>query len=180
MKIKTARLILRPFQPQDAQALFELNSDPDVMRYTGDRPFVDAAEASDFINQYRETEDPGFGRMAVTNAQDGEFMGFCGLKRDAKTREIDLGFRFFRRHWAKGIATEAAAASLDAGFSRLGLSEITGRAMRENLASITVLQKLGMRFKEISESAGLIWLVYSISAQEYSGQSRPDRDPRAR
>lgn len=170
--IETPRLILRPFEARDAQALFELNSNREVLRYTGDRPFHDTAEAAEFIEKYSDQNQPGFGRLAVTGIKDGEFMGFCGINRDPDSGETDLGFRFFRRHWAKGIATEAASASLEAGFSRLGLAEITGRAMRENLPSISVLQKLGMRFKEISESAGIIWLVYAISAEEYSSRGR--------
>lgn len=170
--IETQRLVLRPFEARDAQALFELNSHPDVMRYTGDQPFRDAAEAADFIEEYRAKTEPGFGRLAVTSIKNGEFMGFCGLNRDPDSGQVDLGFRFFRRHWAKGIATEAALACLEAGFGRLGLTEITGRAMRENLPSISVLQKLGMRFTQISESAGTIWLIYAISDEEYSRRSR--------
>lgn len=61
----TARLTLRHFHTQDAAALFRLNSDPEVMRYTGDRPFVDPSAARHFIAHYDHYERNGFGRWAV-------------------------------------------------------------------------------------------------------------------
>ena len=98
-------------------------------------------------------------------------MGFCGLRRHETSGEVDLGFRLFQKYWSKGFATEAAGASLFAGFERFGLDKIVGRAMRENLPSITVLQKLGMRFREVSEENQLFWLVYTISAEMFRKQA---------
>lgn len=165
--IDTPRLHLRPFRPDDADALFRLNSDPDVMRYTGDTPFSDPAAARAFLDRYDRYTVDGFGRWAVEQRSDGAFMGFCGLHRDDETGAVDLAFRFFRRFWAAGYATEAARASLQAGFERFGLREIEGRAMRENLASITVLQKLGMKYREMVEDDGEFWLVYAVNARRF-------------
>ncbi len=175
--ISTDRLVLRRFCAQDAAPLFELNSDAEVLRYTGDEPFPNVAAAADFIRGYSHYRDHSFGRWAVTGRESGAFMGFCGLRSSAHTGEVDLGFRLFRKYWARGIATEAARATLKAGFEQFKLGEITGRAMRENLPSITVLQKLGMRFRELSEEKELFWLVYAITAEEYKDQSLPRSDP---
>ena len=103
-----------------------------------------------------------------------EFLGFCGLRRDNPTPEVDLGFRFFRRFWAKGFATEAARAALAAGFGQFGLNEIIGRTMRENLASTSVLKKLGMTFREVSEEGDLLWLIYVIDRATF--ESQPDSE----
>ena len=165
--IETSRLRLRPFRTDDADALFRLNSDPDVMRYTGDTPFSDPAGTRAFLDRYDRYAVDGFGRWAVERRPDAEFMGFCGLHRDQETGIVDLAFRFFRRFWAAGYATEAARASLEAGFERFGLREIEGRAMRENLASITVLQKLGMKYREMVEDDGEFWLVYAVDARRF-------------
>lgn len=170
--ISTDRLVLRRFCAQDAAPLFELNSDAEVLRYTGDEPFPNVAAAADFIRGYSHYRDHNFGRWAVTGRESGAFMGFCGLRCSAHTGEVDLGFRLFRKYWARGIATEAARAALKAGFEQFKLGEITGRAMRENLPSITVLQKLGMRFRELSEEKELFWLVYAITATEYREQAK--------
>ena len=137
------------------------------MRYTGDPPFRDALAARKFIDTYTHYANYGFGRWAVTLRETGAFIGFCGLRKAEKSSAVDLGFRFFQKHWAKGFATEAAGAALAAGFRQFELKDITGKAMRENLPSITVLQKLGMRFRELAEENDLFWLIYSISQDEY-------------
>lgn len=165
--LRTPRLLLREFREIDAEPLFRLNSDPDVMRYTGDAPFAEPAAALDFIRHYDHYQRHGFGRWAVTSRESGDFMGFCGLRRHPEYGDIDLAFRLFRCHWDSGYATEAAHASLAAGFDRFGLQEITGWAMRENRPSITVLGKLGMRFREMAEDSGVCWLVYAISADAF-------------
>ena len=54
--------------------------------------------------------------------------------------------RFFRRYWGRGYATEAARACLDYGFRILRLKRIVGRVMRENAASVRVLEKIGLEF----------------------------------
>ncbi|NND45147.1 MAG: GNAT family N-acetyltransferase [Xanthomonadales bacterium] len=166
--VRTSRLELREFQASDAEALYALNSDPKVLRYTGEQPFPDVAAAAAFIDGYTHYRDYGFGRWAVIHLDSGAFMGFCGLRRQAAGGPVDLAFRLFPRYWAKGYATEAANAALAAGFGQFGLEEITGRAMRENLPSISILQNLGMRFQSVQEEHGLIWLVYVIGREEFN------------
>ncbi|MEE4173454.1 MAG: GNAT family N-acetyltransferase [Xanthomonadales bacterium] len=164
--LETPRLRLRQFRPGDAEALYRLNTDPDVMRYTGEAPFVDPAAARHFLKHY-SYEPEGFGRWAVTLRETGEFMGFCGLKRAEADGDVDLGFRLFRQHWAAGYATEAGKACLQAGFERFGLALITGRVMRENGPSISVLQKLGMTYREMIEADGEFWLIYAVSRERF-------------
>lgn len=164
--LETPRLRLREFRPDDAEALFRLNSDLDVMRYTGDAPFVDPASARHFLKHYSYAPE-GLGRWAVTNRETGEFMGFCGLKRADTAGDVDLGFRLFRQHWAAGYATEAGKACLQAGFERFGLDVIIGRVMRENGPSISVLQKLGMTYREMIEADGEFWLIYAVRKDRF-------------
>jgi RimJ/RimL family protein N-acetyltransferase len=160
-------LVLREFEARDAKALYALNSDPEVLRYTGDDPFPNVNASADFIAAYDHYRKHGFGRWAVVARDNDAFMGFCGLRRSPVDGSVDLGFRLFRKYWAQGFATEAARAALQGGFDHFRLEEITGRAMRENLPSITVLQKLGMRFSAVTEERGLIWLVYVISKDRF-------------
>ena len=148
----TDRLVLRSLRASDAGELFDLNSDPEVMRYTGEEPFANADEALRFVERNDADATGGLARWAVTDARNGDFMGYCGLRRDGPEEEVDLGFRLFRRYWSRGYATEAARASLAAGFERFGLERIIGRAMRENLPSITVLRKLGMQLCRASRT----------------------------
>ena len=165
--IDTPRLLLREFSVEDAAPLFALNSHRDVMRYTGEEPFADERAALQYIESYDHYQDHGFGRWAVLDKLSGTFMGFCGLRHNGDTGEVDLAFRLFREYWAAGYATEASQASLAAGFREFGLADIIGRAMRENLPSISVLQKLGMSFRHMAEDHGLFWLIYGVSREEF-------------
>ena len=63
--IETPRLILREFELDDAFDIYKLNADPEVIRYTGDPPFETVESARDFLNNYKDYENNGFGRWAV-------------------------------------------------------------------------------------------------------------------
>ena len=165
--LSTERLYLRELHSEDAAALYALNSDPDVMRYTGDEAFASRTAAEAFIRDYDQYRKHGFGRWAVMLERNHRFIGWSGLRRDDDTGEVDLGFRFFTPYWAQGYATEAGRAALQLGFERFGLSRIIGRSMRENLPSVAVLQKLGMRFCEVREDSGVLWLVYEIDQSDW-------------
>ncbi len=165
--IETPRLRLREFHISDAPALYELNSDPEVMRYTGDKPFSSISEAKTFVQNYDAYEKYGFGRWAVISKASGRLVGWCGLKRNEKDL-IDIGFRFFREEWNKGYATESATATLRYGFEKLGLQRIIGRAARENTASLRVLEKLGMEFWKKDSCMGIAnSLYYKIDREQY-------------
>jgi len=116
------------------------------LRYTGDRPFESIAEARAFLDSYDVYERYGYGRWAVVRRFDENCLGWCGLKYSPESGETDIGFRFFRKYWGQGYATEAAQACLDYGLQKLGLEQIVGRAMQSNRASVRVLEKIGMRY----------------------------------
>jgi RimJ/RimL family protein N-acetyltransferase len=163
----TERLTLREFSPADAEALYALNADPEVVRYTGDRAFYDVEEARQLLNSYDSYRLHGFGRWSVYLSETNEYIGFCGLAYRAETDEVDLGFRFHRSCWGNGYATEASQASLAIGFGQYGLDRIVGRAMEQNLASHRVLTRLGMRQVSAFEREGHVWVQYQITAAEF-------------
>lgn len=80
--------------------------------------------------------------MKTTN----EFIGWCGLKYRVEIDKVDVGYRLHQKFWGKGFATEAAKRSIDYGFNDLHLNQIFAAAHAENLASIKVLEKIGMHF----------------------------------
>ncbi len=143
--IETQRLVLREFLPEDATAMYHLNLDEDVIRYTGDPPFESVEAAADFLRNYQAYEKHGFGRWAILLKPELEFIGWCGLKLNEEKLN-DLGFRLFKNQWSKGFATESARACIDYGFKTLGLTEIVGRAAKANKGSIRVLEKIGMTY----------------------------------
>lgn len=145
--IETERLLLRLFEPGDAQLIFDLNADPEVTRYTGD-PVTDLNHARAVLENVILPQYALYnhGRWAVHTKSNMEFIGWCGLKNRPELKEIDLGYRFAVSAWGKGYATEAAYASIKYGFDKLHLPRIVGRAMPGNTGSINVLEKCGMRY----------------------------------
>ncbi len=144
--LETDRCYLRQLSIDDAPFFFELNADPEVVKYTGDKAFGNLNEAKSFLANYNQYQLYGYGRWAVIDKQTGDFLGWCGLKYTAELNEVDLGFRFFKQYWNQGYATETAKACIDYGFNKLNLCQIVGRAMEANIGSVKVLEKAGMNF----------------------------------
>ena len=145
--IETERLLLRTFTENDAALLYELNHDPEVTRYTDD-PMTTLDQAKKVLDEVILPQYILYnhGRWAVHLKPHLEFIGWCGLKFLADRNEVDLGYRFMKKFWGKGYATEAAYACLEYGFKSLNLQLIVGRALPENAGSIRVLEKCGMQF----------------------------------
>ena len=90
----------------------------------------------------------GFGRGACILKSTGEQIGFAGLKYLEELGEVDVAYRLLPAYWGQGLATEAALASVRYGFADLGLKRIIGLVMPENIASVRVLEKTGLRYAE--------------------------------
>ena len=161
--IETERTIMRNLTIEDAADFYALNLDPEVLKYTGDKPFENIEEAKIFIRDYDQYEKYGVGRLAVIERATSKFIGWCGLKYHKNENEYDIGFRFFKSYWNKGFATETAKRCLEFGFRNVGIERIIGRAMKENLASIKVLEKVGMRFKAIVDFEAHQGLLYEAT-----------------
>jgi RimJ/RimL family protein N-acetyltransferase len=150
MKIlETECLFLREMTINDAEKLYLLNLDVQVLKYTGDKPFDSVQNAKQFLENYDHYKKYKLGRWAVIHKNTNEFLGWCGLKYTPKLSEYDIGFRFYKKYWNNGYATESAKACISLGFDRYCITEIVGRAMTKNIGSIKVLEKIGMKyFKE--------------------------------
>ena len=159
MIIETNRLVLRELDIIDSENVFYLNSDTEVLKYTGDLPFSSIAAAENFLLNYSDYRKNGFGRWAVILKETESFIGWCGLKLNEENL-VDIGFRFFKNEWGKGYATESAKAVLDYGFNTLKLKEIIGRSSKDNISSISVLEKLNMTFWKYDNFEGVEESVY--------------------
>ena len=145
--LQTPRLILRQITIYDAPLILELNSDPEIVKYVHEPTLKTVEQAEEIIAniilpQYKNN----LGRWAIITKDNNDFIGGCGLKYRPEIDEIDLGYRLMQKAWGKGFATEAAAKTLEYSFRTLNIKLITGRAHIENLASIKVLEKIGMNF----------------------------------
>ena len=170
--LDTARLLLREFVEDDVEAFYRLATDPLVTRYTGDGGVKSVEEALAILraNPLADYSQFGFGRWACVLQSTGEVIGFCGLKYLQDLQEVDIGYRFLSAHWGKGLATEAGAKTLQYGFDTLKHEQIIGLVLPDNIASVRVLQKLGLIFAAMVEYRQSQVAKYHIDAGHYRSQ----------
>lgn len=175
MKIlaETPRLLLREIALTDVGGMFALDSDPEVHRYLGNKPVTTKEQALEVIHFIRQQYlDNGIGRWAILDKETNEFIGWTGLKfeRNMTNHHInyyDLGYRLRKEYWGKGIATEAALASLNHAFNVLQLEEVFAMADCENQGSNHLLKKVGMKLIEVFKLDGIPTNWYRISKAAY-------------
>lgn len=151
---ESPRLLFKELNSKDALWFKELNDDPEVLQYTGDQPFATIQMAASFLSAYDEYEKHGFGRWSVWLKESNEPIGWCGLKYNEE-EQIDLGFRFFKKYWNKGYATEAAIAAVQYGFEDLHIIHVVGRTSELNKGGQRVLEKSGFKFWKNDRAHGI-------------------------
>lgn len=148
--IETKRLILRPITKNDIHDFFELDANPKVHQFLGNKPVKTIKESETMIDSIlKQYKTNGLGRLAIIEKTTKEFIGWAGLKYEENLRKefkyYDLGYRLKEQFWGKGYATEAAIASLNYGFKDLKLKEIGAAADVNHIASNTILKKIGLK-----------------------------------
>jgi len=165
-EIKTERLLLRMFRPDDLDNLAGLFSDPEVMRYVGDGQTVNREETAKALQSIiKHWETHGFGRWAAVDRVTNEFVGFGGLRSLLGTPEVV--YHFATAHWGKGLATELARASLRFGFEERSFDRIVAIAKPKNQASIHVMEKLGMHYEMHTSYYSIEVIQYEIRREEF-------------
>lgn len=173
MQLETERLILRNFEAYDADRMFLLDSNPDVMKYIGMPPLNDKKDSEKIIQMIQQQYiDNGVGRLAVIEKESGLLIGWSGLKLltdpiNGYQNIYDLGYRFLPEFWGKGYALESAKASLDFGFNDLKTDVIYAHAHSENNGSNHILKKLGFeKTGEFVEPDGICFW-YELKKENY-------------
>lgn len=168
---ETNRLVLREILSTDVDGLFELDNDPEVHRYLGNKPVQTKEQAAEVIAFIRQQYvENGIGRWAVIDKQTNNFLGWAGLKliteqTNNHVNYLDLGYRLIKKYWGNGIATEAARASLAYAFNELKASAVYAITDSHNAASHQVLLKAGLHFIEMFEYHGFTHNWYKIDRE---------------
>ena len=184
--LTTPRLRLRTFRPDDLPLYAAMNADPEVVEFLGGPV---SRDESDAIAEYAQGlhAREGIGLLAVERAEDGVFVGMCGLHHVTDWYpDIEVAWRLARSHWGHGYATEAAAAWLRHGFTTLDLPRVISIADREppNVRSLAVMRRLGMvqdHDADLVDEKGepFAAVVHSITAAQWrSGPGRTAARPR--
>ena len=157
IRLETPRLIIRPFEPRDAEPWLAMVNDLDVNRYLPRGPLPTLDSFRSVIERRHVMErDRGHALWAVDSKETGSFVGQCGLVPvEGKGPEIDLAYHFNKASWGKGYATEAATAVLAYGLGPLGLDRVIAVVMPENAASCRVVEKAGLRFEGVATYYGI-------------------------
>lgn len=143
---QSPRLYFREFTANDVQLLYELNSNPNVIKYVHEpAPTLENVTDILFNSILPQYTLYNHGRWAVHLKNGDEFIGWCGLKYIKEDDEIDLGYRFKEAYWGKGYGYEAVKATIDYGFNNLKLKRIVATALPQNIASWKIMEKCGMK-----------------------------------
>lgn len=145
--LKTERLILRPWKPEDLEPFAQLNADPRVMEYFP--ALLTRKESDERVHSWQKKfETMGWGPWAVSVPGVADFIGFIGLSDVHFTAHftpaVEVGWRLAYDYWGKGYASEGALASLHYGFETLGLKEIVSFTPMQNQRSSRVMERIGM------------------------------------
>jgi RimJ/RimL family protein N-acetyltransferase len=147
-QIETQRLLLRPWREADREPWAAMNADPRVRQFFPGLLDRERSDASIDLFMERLARD-GFTFWAMEEKATGAFVGFTGLSRvdfEAPfTPCVEVGWRLAHAFWKRGLASEAALASLDFGFDRQHLPEIVAFTTSRNLRSRRVMERIGMR-----------------------------------
>ncbi|WP_372405242.1 GNAT family N-acetyltransferase [Streptomyces luteireticuli] len=181
--VATARLLLRPFTPEDADDVWAYQHRPDVARFMRWEPRGPERIRTVVGQMARETELAADGdclSLAVVEPGAGAIIGQVELVLlSAEHRQGELGYVFHPAHQGRGFAGEAALAVLRLGFDVLGLHRVIGRCHADNAASARLLERLGMRREahllgtEFFKGAWRDDLVYAMLRREWRALGRP-------
>lgn len=148
--LETERLRLRRFVPEDADAVFAMDSDPEVMRYLN-RCFPTPRYRIESQVLPRLTERPGLDPWPgffAAESRDGRLLGWFHLvPEDEDPAVVELGYRLVRSAWGQGLATEGSAALCRLAFRDPRVRAVSATTLDRNPGSRRVMQKLGMRFE---------------------------------
>ncbi|MDY7007133.1 MAG: GNAT family N-acetyltransferase [Cyanobacteriota bacterium] len=188
--LETERLVLREFTEADTELLFELDSDPEVTRYTklGDRSGTPTSydeikneflpKVFRYYQQYR-----GYGFWAAIEKLSNKFVGWFHFRPGLdsymgsalyQVDDIELGYRLQRKVWGKGYATEGSKALIRKGFLELEIRQVAASALLENKASIRVMEKVGLKFERnfVYSESQQQGVKYSLSKDDFYLQEK--------
>jgi len=144
MNIETKDVFLRKFTDDDLPAMSRMYADEDVMKYIGLGGAVDENATRQMLSAFiRSYKIKGFGIWGCVDKLTGELIGHCGFNT-LPDGNIEIAYLLDKPYWGRGIATSIALETLKYGTENLGLEKIVALAYPQNVASIRVIEKIGL------------------------------------
>jgi ribosomal-protein-alanine N-acetyltransferase len=162
--LETPRLRLRELVAADAPFVLDLLTDPDFVRHIGDRGVRDLDTAKTYIADGPQASYAahGFGLWLAELRETGEPAGMCGLLKRDVLEDADMGYAWLPAFRGRGLALEAAVATLQYAFALLRLPRVLAIVSQDNVASQKLLARVGMAKQGVRDIGGEALLVYAI------------------
>ncbi len=171
-ELRTERLFLRRYKPEDAEILYQrFGTDPVMVRYSGWNPYASLEMAKETVERFiRDYEKPAFYGWAIE--YNGELIGIIGAyDYDSETNQIETGISIAREYWGKGFATEALRAVLKYLTEEEGILTVTAWCASENTGSMKAMIKAGMKQTHTKEKAIEVnETSFDLNYYSYSGE----------
>lgn len=147
--LETERLYLRRMTLEDAPFMLSIWNDPAFVRNVGDRGIrtVEEAEAALIDGAFALYENYGFGPYRMFLKGETTSVGICGLFRRDNLEHPDIGFAVLPAYYRSGLTLEAARAVIEHARNDLAIEHLTAIVSPDNMASIGLIEKLGMTFE---------------------------------
>ncbi len=148
--LETERLILRSFNVDDAAFYFTLWKQASWIQFIGDKKFRDVDDARESLlnGPMKMFVDKGFS-LYLTTLKDDTPIGMCGLIKRDTLDDVDIGYGLLSAYEGKGYTIEAARAVMDYAKNDLHLQRIVAITTTDNQKSISLLEKIGMRYEKM-------------------------------
>ena len=169
--IETSRTNLRNFTMDDLDDVAAILGNPRVMKYLGHncQPVSrdETREILEGIIRFRQNR--GYGRMAVISKENNKLIGMAGLRFFEDNAE--LFYLLDEPYWGKGLATEIGKAILEYGFETFDFPRIIAIARPANVATLRVLEKIGLKFEREDVIAGVRANRYAVTQKDFQSQN---------
>lgn len=148
LALETDRLRMRPVTTDDTELMLAIWNDPAFIRNVADRGIRTPEQARDAIEAGAQKlfTDYGYGPYCLSLKSNGDLIGICGLFRRDNLPDADIGFSLLPDYRGQGYAGEAAIEILRHARDDLGLKRLTALVSPQNIPSIGLIEKLGLKF----------------------------------
>ena len=173
IEIETEKLFLRRWLREDLEPYARLCADPEVMRFIGNGSTLNREQSAEQVSRFvRHWDERGFGLWVLEEKESGAFVGFAGLSYQEDWPEgehkTEVGWRLDRAFWGRGLATEAAKASVTYGLETLELERLISIIQPGNVASRRVAEKAGLTLRGESHwrNSKVVWYAIDRGQRE--------------
>ncbi|GJM08939.1 MAG: N-acetyltransferase [Lysobacteraceae bacterium] len=144
------RLRLRPLNPDDADAMWRMDTDPEVMRHLLPNEFTQDQYRANFLAELAAGQRFKFIR-AIEWLDQRNFLGWVFCRPTEDGLWVEIGYRLTQQSWGRGVATEASEALMTVAAKDWRAQHFMGVTVEDNVGSRNVLQKLGMQHQGKTE-----------------------------